>query len=501
VPSPGSMPNALFREARRRLFGSRQALADAVNQLVSDAYRVSDNDIGKIERGQVTWPRQPRRDAYRQLLQVSTDGEIGFFDRRNAQQAQLGFSSAHQLPRLGASLVTSADLSIRHPTIPEPRGEIDPVLANEEAHPDVHAEHYGTALTRGLGIDHAPGGLSRPTSPSRGAWGDIWPDGRSDRGLVDILRRVDRLRRVVDPEKLNVVAARTDAMISEYETADTSAQTAELQRYRSWLEDQLESLGDPGQRQVVCAVACKVSGVLGYIAVGRSLFDLSRAYLLESFELARVTESADMSAWVRGMQSFCEYYSGNYVGALEYATDGIRYAGSGPQSVRLLSNGVARAMGKLGDIGGVHRAIEQALQSLDRQSQVPTTPSSIGLSGYNLAQVAGNAATAYLAADEPLKVAEFVEIALSGTAQSDSPWGRSLILIDYASAVLNSASCDPYESMTIAQDALAISAGRPISSVHLRALEFARKLRQRWGPLKGGDEFHEAIVQMGRSDV
>ncbi len=44
-------PNTLFRDARRRLFGSRQALADAVNQLVPDAYRVSDNDIGKIERG------------------------------------------------------------------------------------------------------------------------------------------------------------------------------------------------------------------------------------------------------------------------------------------------------------------------------------------------------------------------------------------------------------------------------------------------------------------
>ncbi|MEU8656109.1 hypothetical protein [Actinoplanes philippinensis] len=208
-----------------------------------------------------------------------------------------------------------------------------------------------------------------------------------------------------------------------------------------------------------------------------------------------------MSAWVRGMQSFCEYYSGNYVGALEYATNGMRYAGSGLQSVRLLSNGAARAMGKLGDTDGVHRAIEQALQSLDCQSQVPTTPSSIGLAGYNLAQVAGNAATAYVAADEPLKVAEFVEIALSGTAQSDSPWGRSLILLDYASAVLNSKSGDPYQSMTIAQDALAISADRPISSVHLRALEFARKLRRIWGPLKGVDEFHEAIVQMGRFDA
>jgi hypothetical protein len=77
--------NTLFRDARRRLFGSRQALADAVNQLVPEAYRVSDNDIGKIERGQVTWPRQTRRDAYRETLQAASDEELGFFDRREQQ--------------------------------------------------------------------------------------------------------------------------------------------------------------------------------------------------------------------------------------------------------------------------------------------------------------------------------------------------------------------------------------------------------------------------------
>ncbi|MBG0569185.1 hypothetical protein [Actinoplanes aureus] len=85
MPTLDVVPNTLFRDARRRLFGSRQALADAVNQLVPDAYRVSDNDIGKIERGQVTWPRQPRRNAYRQTLQAATDEDLGLFDKRGQQ--------------------------------------------------------------------------------------------------------------------------------------------------------------------------------------------------------------------------------------------------------------------------------------------------------------------------------------------------------------------------------------------------------------------------------
>jgi tetratricopeptide (TPR) repeat protein len=92
VSGSGTTPNSPFRDARRRLFGSRQALADAVNQLVPDAYRVSDNDIGKIERGQVTWPRQPRRDAYRQTLQAATDEDLGFYDRRGHMSSAGGMA-------------------------------------------------------------------------------------------------------------------------------------------------------------------------------------------------------------------------------------------------------------------------------------------------------------------------------------------------------------------------------------------------------------------------
>jgi hypothetical protein len=77
-----SVSNDLFRNARVRLFGSRQALAEAVNSLVPAAYLVTANDIGKIERGEVTWPRGPRREAFRRALRVADDRDIGFSDRR-----------------------------------------------------------------------------------------------------------------------------------------------------------------------------------------------------------------------------------------------------------------------------------------------------------------------------------------------------------------------------------------------------------------------------------
>jgi len=51
---PCREPNNLFRDARIRLFGTRESLAEAVNAQLPPAYVVAANDIGKIERGIVT---------------------------------------------------------------------------------------------------------------------------------------------------------------------------------------------------------------------------------------------------------------------------------------------------------------------------------------------------------------------------------------------------------------------------------------------------------------
>jgi hypothetical protein len=45
---------------------------------------------------------------------------------------------------------------------------------------------------------------------------------------------------------------------------------------------------------------------------------------------------------------------------LQPAKDGLNYSQPVPQSVRLTINGAARAMGKLVDVEGVHRAVDGA---------------------------------------------------------------------------------------------------------------------------------------------
>ncbi|WP_430789160.1 hypothetical protein [Actinoplanes sp. G11-F43] len=74
--------NERFRVARTRLQFTRQALADAANQHLPRLHSLNDNDIGKIERGVVSWPGSERRAALRKVLGAATDDELGFVNSR-----------------------------------------------------------------------------------------------------------------------------------------------------------------------------------------------------------------------------------------------------------------------------------------------------------------------------------------------------------------------------------------------------------------------------------
>ena len=76
-----------------------------------------------------------------------------------------------------------------------------------------------------------------------------------------------------------------------------------------------------------------MSAQLAYMAVNLGRFHSARAYAVEALSLAEHVTDDELKAWVRGTQSFAEYYTGNYRQALEYAVDGQRYAGTGSQGV------------------------------------------------------------------------------------------------------------------------------------------------------------------------
>ncbi|MEU6587257.1 helix-turn-helix transcriptional regulator [Nocardia sp. NPDC046763] len=171
---------------------------------------------------------------------------------------------------------------------------------------------------------------------------------------IAVLERVHQLSRLIDPEIVRSLQLNTVATVEDYESLDHSRVVPLLTKQRAWIDELTDQCSHPHQRQQLYEVAAETSGLLGYIAVGRGDFPLARAYCVEAFTLGDSANDANLRAWARGLQSFCEYYAGQFTDALRYAEDGVAQAQSGPQSARILINGVARARGQTRRCRGRH---------------------------------------------------------------------------------------------------------------------------------------------------
>lgn len=111
--------NDKLEAARERLLSptgsgrpmSRRELAEAVNAYLWDTYREKDNlaenDIGKLERGVIRWPRERRREAFRAVLNAKTDAELGFYINRvtRSRASTRASPSREAIPNARATVV------------------------------------------------------------------------------------------------------------------------------------------------------------------------------------------------------------------------------------------------------------------------------------------------------------------------------------------------------------------------------------------------------------
>ncbi|WP_218719369.1 hypothetical protein [Nocardia sp. MH4] len=331
-----------------------------------------------------------------------------------------------------------------------------------------------------------PPNATKPGVPSDAPFlsdeGQVRDSPESSSELLAVLRRVHKHSRSVNPDIIEQLQVNTLDTIARYETVDPAGLVHSLKEQRVWLDELIDECGHPKQRGELFEIASETSGLLGYISVGTGNYPLARAYCLEAFHLGENAESSNLTAWARGLQSFCEYYAGRYEQARDFAQNGLLHAGGGPQSVRLAINGVARAMGKLGDTEGVERAVDLAHELASKGEAPPGVPSSISLGSYSTAQLAGNAATSYLSLGIPEEVERYAEIALTDMNDTNSPWGRSLVMIDIARSHVIAESGDLDTAVAIMHDALETTTqGKPMTQVHRRASEFLHDVARRWG--------------------
>ncbi|MBX6751493.1 MAG: transcriptional regulator [Micromonosporaceae bacterium] len=320
---------------------------------------------------------------------------------------------------------------------------------------------------------------------------------------ASILARVKgRSKSPVDDVLLDAIDLYIDDVVARYEQDGPRVLAPDVVDQRRWIEPLLTTWARPQLRHRLIVAAAQLSALLSYMAVNLGRFGTARAYAVEAFQLADYADDNDLRAWIRGTQSFTEYYAGDYRAAARYAADGRRYAGRGPQAVRLAVNGEARAYGRLGDRRAVEVAVGEAYDLLAGFAPEPGMSSCISFGLYSEARVAANAATAYLALGATDEVLRHADRCRDIVDQSASRWSKSLVRLDMADALVRAPAprADIEQAMELAREAMRACDGHRIESIEQRTRGFLGSL-QRWSRHRGVKDFvDEARAWLDRSD-
>ncbi|MBL7499878.1 helix-turn-helix transcriptional regulator [Frankia sp. CNm7] len=310
-------------------------------------------------------------------------------------------------------------------------------------------------------------------------------DGDGDRpdSVEEIGHRIEALRATSTGAE---VLAEFDALVStipsEYEATGPGALAPRVLTQRRRVQGLLTGRQPPRQRGRLYEIAGQLSGTLGYMAVNTGQFRLARAYCQEALQVAELLDDRGLAAWVRGSQSLCEYYAGDYWAALDLARDGRRLAHGSAEEIRLAVNGEARALGRLGDRAGVDRAVGEAFALAERYSLPAGMSPCLSFEPYSVARIAANAATAYVSVGEPDRVREYADMAAEVADQSESMWSRCLVRLDLATALLLAPTPDPEQAAALGLEAVTSAAHNPIESIRRRSHELVTHA-QPWRPL------------------
>jgi transcriptional regulator with XRE-family HTH domain len=386
----------------------------------------------------------------------------------------------------------------------EAGGELVVLHARADAQRHARRLLHKTGGNAGVAVD-SPGGGQIAATGSR--VGDHPDEARNDALSTDeaaeSLSRMQWFIQVnVDDDVLDALAFAINDVVERYETDGPAVLARRVRDLRSLSHRYLQGHQHPRQRERLYLIAAKLAGLLGYMAVNQGRPSLGRTYCAEAFQLASQIGAKDVQAWIRGTESLAAYYSGAYAEALELAKDGQRYAGGGPQAVRLALNGEARAHGKLHDLSGVHDAVSRGFELWSRAEQadrfgiIPC----ISFEPCDMPRAAANAATAYLSAGRREETLEHARAAEMNVELSDSDWSKALVRLDVATAMVIGGKPEVEEAASLGIEALRRTDGNPIDSVKKRACELHEKL-QKWADLNEVQEFRSALLRWSRTNV
>jgi Helix-turn-helix domain len=337
------------------------------------------------------------------------------------------------------------------------------------------AEHVHTPARTDQQIPAKPSpSLSAPATPSPVPWNDE----EHELGTVlDILARTWALRRGSnDPLVLDQVDLAISDFVERYEMQGPRPLVGQMVGLRVLIDDMLAGSPSNSGRHRLVSQGAQLSGILAYAATNLGRFTMARAYGLEAFAFASSASRGDLLAWIRGTQSFTEYYARRPRESLEFAQDGQRLARGGTESVRLAVNGEARAAALLGDDKAARAAIARAYAMSSKLGAPSGLTPCLSFDVYGEARTAANAATTLLHVGETPAVLEHTAEVIRIADASDSMWTQSLARLDWANALLADASPRPEEAAALGLHVATMPGVMLIESVRQRTADLVRDL-------------------------
>lgn len=310
---------------------------------------------------------------------------------------------------------------------------------------------------------------------------------------LDIARRLNATTASnTDPATVAILEQGVADLVDRYEAEGPHRLAPEAIDLRNFIQDRLDGRQLPRQREALFRLAAQASGLLGYMAVNAGRETVAEAYCKEAEELAREIADLELIMWIQGTRSLNAYYAGHYDQAVQWAEKGLAIDAAHPQAIRLQSNGLARALGKVGDRSGAERAIAAAEELSSRHTVPEGLTSCISFEPYGLARTLANAATVHVALANAPRVLGYADQIDELVEQSDSAWSQALVRLDVATALLAGARPDVEHAMVLGRQVLEAGGGPPIRSVVQRAGELFAGAAD-WQDLPAVREYGDAL--------
>lgn len=110
--------------------------------------------------------------------------------------------------------------------------------------------------------------------------------------------------------------------------------------------------------------ASRTSGVLSYAALDLGNADAAATHARAAWQLADAARDDELRAWVRGTESLIARFQKDYGRGGQFIVDGLKYAGPGTSTVRLLC-GAAQCAANSGDSAAAQHILDVALNARD----------------------------------------------------------------------------------------------------------------------------------------